>query len=579
MIRSEDANALRSTVQVPPSQQNTVPQPPSRRKALLLTGGFSCLILLLLQLWRPYYFLRDDSLIYWLPIVNTMGNRLLHGQSPAINPYLFEGYNLLRDPTCLSLWNPLVLGLSLLSNTRFYLTIVDLFCSFNLLLSSLCFTFLLCRLREIKSLALSDGRIIFLSLSFTFSMYALSIGACWLMFLGNPVALSLFMLGLLTERRMASIGIIAGGMVYGTLLAHMSPLLYTLFFFSLFAVGLCWANRSWQPLQCWCGGILLALLLLAPILWPAVQGFAGSSRSVPYDLTLLTKNNLPLAAIPLAFFTGYMGVFLGAALGLFSIHYIYGLSACAASFAFFNALPGAKRLSRLEITVGVVALVVALFLVRPYWLSLVVSHVPLFRSLRWPFRETFILLFFIHFWMALRPVTMSPRAAFWTNAAGAAVFAVSLTIIHPWSFSPMRPDRELLLSGKAQAYWAALKPSFGPDDRLITIADRNFTEKHHDEIPYVLLGAFNYPALFEVKALGGYTAQGLSSSKQGGDKPYFLGSIYSSDVGKRMLAKNAHLKALRLVTVQPPRIDLCDASGCRTLALPSFEPVRPSANH
>jgi hypothetical protein len=265
-----------------------------------------------------------------------------------------------------------------------------------------------------------------------------------------------------------------------------------------------------------------------------------------------------------------MGLFLGAALGLFDIKYIYGLLSCAAAFQVLGSLSGLKKLSRLEISVLILIALVGLFILRPLWLAAVVSHTPLLRSLRWPFREIYVLLFFIHFWLALRPVALAPRAATINTIASCAVFAASLYLVNPWSFSATPVDRRLLFSGQAQAYWERLKPALGPQDRLIAIADSDFTTHHHNEVPYVLLGAFNFPALFQVHAYGGYSAQGMSSARTAAATPYFLGSVYNTQVGNRLLAKNPHIKALRLVSLHPLHIDLCSNEGCEAVTLPHY---------
>jgi hypothetical protein len=572
MISSE-----RSEVTAASLEKLSSSSPPARAKLfewgpLQLTCGFSCLILLLLQLWRPYFFLADDSLVYWFPIVVTMGDQIAHGQSVATNPYLFGGYHLLSDPLGISLWNPLVLLLALVANTRFYLAIVDIYCSVNLLISSLAFTLLLCRLRELNSLDLPNRRIVFLSLSFTFSSYALTIGACWLMFLANSTVLSLLAMGLLCEKRSSGVRYVAAGLVFGIYVGHLSPFLFSVLFFSVFALCLSWANRSREPLQVWVRGGLWALLLCLPPLIPATMGFMASARSGSLGTVDITKNAVPLTALVLAFLGSYIGIFTGSGLGIFSFRLLYGLAGCAASGLFWGSLPWKKKLSRVDIALIVTTLVVVLFIVRPHWLGAVLSHTPLFRSLRWPFREVFVLLFFLHLWIALRPVTMNPRKYAICGGLGAALFAASLCIVTPWTFSPYTIDRELLRNGKAAAYWESLRSEFKPGDQLISIVGRHFADENATEIPFTLLGAFNYPALFKIASISGYTAPGLQQTESQGDVPYHMGGMYSEKVGRRMLARNPHLKAMRLVSLYPPRIELCTGAGCRAVEVPAYTP-------
>jgi hypothetical protein len=286
---------------------------------------------------------------------------------------------------------------------------------------------------------------------------------------------------------------------------------------------------------------------------------------------------MPLFALPLGYFTGFLGIMVGGALGLFRLHYINGVASCAAAFQIFAGVPGRRKFSRLEIVLVVLALVVAVFAVRPVWLAIILSHLPLYRSLRWPFRETYIFLFFVHLFIALRPVTMKPRTFAISGIVGAAVFFASLMAAGPWSFSPMQIDRELLMTGKADAYWARLKPEFGPDDYLITLVEPYFSERQH-EIPYTLLGAFNFPSLFKVHSISGYGPQGLRRA-HGTDEVASEAGFFTLAAGKRMMAKNAHLKALHLVSLDPPSIEFCTAAGCRPLEVPSYTllPRRPAS--
>lgn len=553
--------------------ESDVPAIGAQSTALKRTFGFSCLILILLQVWRPFYFLADDNLAYWFPIVNGVGVRLAHAQSPFLDPNLFSGYDLLRDPTAISLWNPLVLGLSLLANTRFYLAIADLFASVNLVVSALAFALLLCHLRELKGLELSDGRIAFLSLSFAFSAYAINIGACWLMFLANQAALPMIFLGLFAARQGAGIRWVAGGVLYALLVGHLSPFLYTLFFLSLFVAGLCWAERSWIPLGRWCGGLALAFLLASPVLLPAAQGFASSPRNTPLGLGTTSQSSVPFLALISAYFGGYIGILMGNSLGLFSRHFILGLASCLANYQFFVSWRKRPAFSRLEISIGALALLIALFMARPNWLGALISHVPLYRSLRWPFRELFIFLFLAHLWIALRPVSVSMRAYQLLSGLGIAIFFISMAVVPPWNFSPMEVDRGLLLSGQARAYWQHVKPLIGPGNRIIAVVAPSITSKHEREIPFSLIGALNYPALFDVPSLSGYTAQGFAKPKMAEDVPYFFGGIYSPQAGDRVLKANRHVKSLHLVSLHPLRIDLCSAQGCQTLPVPSVAPA------
>lgn len=537
-----------------------------RLSALQLTFGFSCLFLVLLQLYRPYFFLSDDNLVFWFPLVHGIGTRLSHGASPFFEPNLFGGYDLLRDPTAISLWNPLVIGLSALANTRFYLATVDLFASFNILLGALSFALLLEKLRVWKSLDISPGRIAFLSLSFAFCAYSINIGASWLMFLANQAALPLIFIGLLAPRQKQGVLWVGGGLIYTLLVGHLSPFLMTVFFLTVFSLLLCWVEGNFKPLARWGLGLVLAILVASPLLFPAAQGFLASPRNASFRQGITSASAVPVSTMLCAYFGGYIGVLLGSGTGLFGRDLIYGLASAAANWGVFASRK--VRWTRLQIAIVALVGLVMLFVSRPGWLDAIVIQIPLYRSLRWPFRELFVLVFLSHLWIALRPVTLSRFAFLSTTGAGVALFLLSFAIVPPWSFSMLPLDRQLLMSGQASAYWKQVKPLIGEGNRMFCMVSPAGTKDHEKEIPYSLLGANNFPALFGVPSISGSTAPGFSQLKSEEDVPHGFGGTYSPEVGKRLLAKNAHLRALHLVSVRPLRIDLCSQDGCQTLPTP-----------
>src|ERR1700733_14251561 len=76
------------------------------------------IIFLLLEWWRPYFFLTDDNLSLGFPVFMEIGRHLKGGQSPFVSDYLFGGhYNLLRDP-CFLIWHPINMAATLLADTR-----------------------------------------------------------------------------------------------------------------------------------------------------------------------------------------------------------------------------------------------------------------------------------------------------------------------------------------------------------------------------------------------------------------------------------------------------------------------------
>jgi hypothetical protein len=563
----------------------------SRFRATWWTLFLSIVIIVLLELWRPLVFLTDDNLTAVLPLIMEVGRRLVSGDSPFINEYLFSSYNLQYDPSYLWMWNPLILLLALLANTGAYLWIVDLFCIINLLLCGLFFSCLLVKLREQQSLPLSEAQIILLSLSYTFSGYALVVGASWLIFLANQASLPIVMMGLIHKQARKGIFLVAGGVFYGFMVGHLSPFLFSALFLTVFIIMWSISEKSFQTIFRWFLGCCLALLIASPLLWPALQGFFSSSRQAPLSLTQTSLFAVPPILFIFSLFGGYMGAMTCAVLGWGQVFMVHAFPSCAASFLFFPAVNLKKLFSKrtaeieskissqentlpngqksLERSAAIVALLIVLFVARPYWLGVVLSYLPLFRSLRWPFREIFNFLFFFHFWLALRSRMFTPKSFRWSACLGSLFFLTPLLTVAPFSFSPMETDRKLLFSGEAYRYWDEIKQQLKPGDQIVPVVDpKLMTTGSIYEIPYTLIGAYNYPALFRVQSITGYTAPGLSKSRPQNEQPYLWPGLYSPDVAQPMLRKYPNLKAIELVSLRPLKIQLVTATSRKTLTLP-----------
>ena len=543
------------------------------------TLGCSFFILLLLQLWRPYYFLTDDNLTGWLPVAMDIGRHLREGETPFVNSYIFEGkYQLLRDPNNLFYWNPITLLSSYFLKSRASLALADISASVHLLVCAGAFTLLLNRLRDVRNLVLSDRRIVFLSLSFTFCGYALVVGPSWLTFLANQAALPILMLGLLHSRPISGALLVAFGFLYALLCGHLSPFLFTILFLGILVVAWGFVDKSPAKLIRFALGLALALIVASPLLLPAIQGFSESTRNAPLTLGQTSQYAVPMPVLIASFFAGYFGVLASVAAGLYQIELLGAFAGCAASGLALQSLRFRRpkrgeesapqsSIPAFDACLAGVMILLIIFIMRPVWLAQILAALPLFRSLRWPFREVLLFVFFAHLWMAVRPVVAGRRTVVATSAIGALVFVASLAV-SPWSFNPMTIDRDLLLSGQADAYWARIQKTLGPNDQIIAVIDPKMAREHQMEIPYSLLGAYNYPALFQVRSPSGYTAAGLSASFGGENAPYHWGGIFSPDASARLLRQYPNLRAMHLVSLQPLRIEIRDAKSRRAVELP-----------
>src|ERR1700729_183091 len=88
--------------------------------------GAVVVVLALLEIWRPCYFLTDDNLDSCLPLLTGIGRRMLQGESPFYSDYTFGGnYDLLRDPMTFA-WHPFYFLAALVANSPARLLTLDL---------------------------------------------------------------------------------------------------------------------------------------------------------------------------------------------------------------------------------------------------------------------------------------------------------------------------------------------------------------------------------------------------------------------------------------------------------------------
>ena len=566
----------------------------SRLGAVQRTFVGACWLLVALELWRPCFFLTDDNLSGWLPVLVGIGHRVWSGGSLAAEPHLFGGsFNLLHDPNGLFYWNPLTFLLSPLANTRFYFLLADATAIVHILVGATAFSYLLVCVRRWYDLTLSSNRIVFLSLSFIFSQYSLTVGASWVTFLANQAALPLLLLGMLHPRRSTGFALGTVGFLYTLSMGHLSPFLFTLVFFGVFAFLWGRAQRSFEPVLRFGAALLVAGLLFSPLLFQAARGFGATSRSAAMPLSETTHGSIAPATLVASFFGGSFGALLCAAASLQKLSNFEVYASCAGGLSTFStwrarskaarqladartATPALKTSVALQDIAVAMMLLVALFVMRPLWLAQLLHALPLLRSLRWPFREIFVLLFWVHLWLALRPTHTSPRVSFALNCVGVAAFVMSLATATIWSFAPMRVDRNLVMSGQAQSYWQKLAPRFGPKDQFIAIVDSPLSPDRFDIMPFSLLGAYNYPALFGVQSASGYTVKGMANIQLDGRVPNHWSGTFSRADGNALLAKYPHLKALELVSLEPVRIDFRQGQRREHLSLPPLNSRFPA---
>jgi hypothetical protein len=316
------------------SAQNTLP-------VLIRTNVGVCIVLfLLLQVWRPCFFLTDDNLSSLFPLFTEMGRHLKDGRSPFISDYLFGGnYDLTRDIGFLY-WHPFYLIPTVLSDTWARFWILDAVAILFFILTTVGFTILTHRLRSEFNQKLPDVYLTFYTMSYLFSTYILMTCASWINFLGNQSALPWLVLGILDKRLLRGTFLIALFTIHEYLGAFAGLTLSNTLCLTVFAIGAAFCKRSFSPCLMWGAGKLLGLVVLAPFLLHALDGFAHATRFEGLTLKECSDYFIPASIFPFSFFFGNWSEPLAGRLGETALIFPYPsvLLACGAAWCLLPAL-------------------------------------------------------------------------------------------------------------------------------------------------------------------------------------------------------------------------------------------------
>jgi hypothetical protein len=519
-----------------------------------------------LEIWRPYFFLTDDNLAVGLPFLTEMGRHLKSGQSPFYSDYLFGGhYDLLRDINFFC-WSPLNFAVSLLADTPGRFLMIDLFAFANFLLTTAGFVLLGTTLRSDLQLEISDGRLLFYTLSFVFSTFIITCGASWANFLVNQAVLPWLALGLWVRSWRPALAILTLFSLHEALGGQSAATISSGLVFTLVAVLLSLHRRSLQPLLLWAMANGITLVVISPLLIPALQGFQHSTRSAGLSLELLGRFAMPAPLVPVSFLFGNM---FGMAAWFAGIHRPYlipfpclpTLMACAAAWCVFPTVLNRRPWTRLEGGCAGIVLLFLLLVIRPVWITNVMAHVPIFRSMRWPFREILQLLFFLHVLLVLRKPAGGEMFANRVACLSFALFAVPLFFNWPFSLNPLPPDRQAVFSGQGERFWTAVKRQLRPGDKIATVLDPDLWLHSEYKMPYSLTGTGNFPAYYRVPTISGYSQTSPLDQLPIPVRPYHWFGAYAPD---QLTAINKNHPEVRVITVKkisPLTLELSGIDG------------------
>ena len=535
------------------------------RKCLLLSAG----IFLLLEIWRPCFFLTDDNLSGGFPILTDMGIRLWHGQSPFINDYLFGGnYPLLDDPAFF-IWHPFNFVCSLLAVTPARFWIMDAVAFLFMMLATAGFANLIHYLRGELSLGLSDGWMVFYTLGYTYSLMTLASGASWLSFLGNHSAMPWLALGILQRKWAPGLGLVALFSVHQILGGHFAPLISISILFTLFAAGVAWWRGSFVPLLSWFAGYGIAVLISLPFLLPAIHGFMDSPRQLGLGVDEMQASRVPLLFFPPSLLAGTAFWLVKHPPDFHVFHPT--LAASAAAWCIVPALLSRRRWHFLEGLCLALGLICVVLVIRPLWVSEIMVRLPLLRSLRMPFRELLVFNFFFYLFLVLRPPAFTPALRKSIASFSLAMFVIPMLLYHPPSFNPMAQQRRLIFSGDADRWWTMVKTHLGPNDRVASVVPLNSYYVYGEWAPFVLLGSHNFCSLMQVTSGSGYSPTAPTEHLYLKTWHPLFGYFYANQM-QDLWRERPDLKLLVMQSVHPLRIALYASDGTVTDLTPEIPP-------
>jgi hypothetical protein len=541
---------------------------PAARPLLARVLVAALLVFGLLQVWRPYYYLTDDNLSVGLPFLTEIGRHLKAGQSPFYSDYLFGGhYDLLRDAMYFN-WHPLYFVVSLLADTPGRFAMLDLIALVHVLLAASGFALLGAAIRDELALSISDGRLLFLTLSFTFSTFALTTGAGWVNLLGNQGALPWLALGLWQTRWRRGLALLTIFSVHQILGGQLAGTVSNDIFLTLFAGLLAAWRRRAQPLVLWIAANVLAFVVLLPLLLPVLGGFFHSTRGAGITLDMLQRFAMPVALVPISLLFGndfamaaYFAKIPAAETALLLYPRLPTLLACAAAWCVFPLLVQRRRWTLLEGGCAALVALLLLMIVRPLFITEVMTHLPVLRSMRWPFREILQLLFFLHLLLVIRPWGGTPALQNRIACVSLGLFALPLLFAAPLTLFPLQVDRTALFSGQAERYWSAVKQRLSPNDVIATVIDPHMWASSQGQVTYALPGTADFPDYFKVRCISGYSQTIPLRQLPTGIRPYYWFGAYTPEQMPAVLRSQPNLRVITVSSFDPLRLSLSSPQG------------------
>ncbi len=207
-------------------------------------------------------------------------------------------------------------------------------------------------------------------------------------------------------------------------------------------------------------------------------------------------------------------------------------------------------------------------------------QLPLFKSMRWPFREFVQFQFFLHLFLVVRPPGLNANARIASAVFGTFVYVVPL-VTFPFAptFNSMTWDRELLFSGGTERYWAQVRPMLKPTDRVAVLIPLDVYMQDRFEEPYSLLGTYNYAALGGFVNAWGYSPTVPRDQVYTSTYAFYPFGAYHPDQKAALLAEKPDLKFITLESPAPAadHAELARGAGDRPDAVRAGTQIEGSA--
>ncbi|PTX92189.1 hypothetical protein DB346_24935 [Verrucomicrobia bacterium LW23] len=536
-------------------------------RPVLLAGLGALLFMLALEIWRPYFCLTDDNLNH-SPVLVEEGRNIWAGRNPFVSQYLYEGnFVVTKELPVLYQANPVALLVSvLLVHTPFLYAIMDVVTTIYFIIAAMCTALLYVRLKQKYNLAVTNGLIVYITLSANFSIYSLVIASSCSVYVNNQSGLALILIGVIHDNVRRGFLWTAAGFAWMFMAGYPGTLIFTLVLMPFFLIPYCYYERRFTPLLSFFAGGILSLLIVSPYMYWVGLGFAETKRVAALSTEEVIALSFPFPSSLVAFLIG-----LGDCL-LFQLHYQWAGLAPEYSMALPSSFAGVllfccwRPVKQIPAAAWCCLPVLALtFLLtdRPLWFQEnVIRYIPLLNAMRWPLKELIFLIVFGHLFIVLTLPVVAPKKLLTLIVIGVAFWCLPLVTSGPPSISFRENDLKALTTGQADRYWAELKKKL-PKDVIVVPACMDIGNDFWS-LPQSSIANYFFGAQFGV--VTPYYYSPLRQTYQRPEGGTFSGFGHHAPLPPRVedfpdwMKKDERIRVLRAISLKPFHVELLNPS-------------------